>query len=61
MTDEICSWSDCCAEAVAWIDAGPWCGHHAMRVLAGDRPTQVDGATDADSVSEVRRVANDAA
>jgi hypothetical protein len=40
MGDE-CSWSGCEAEVVAWIDGAAWCGDHALRVLAGDRPAAV--------------------
>ena len=42
MGDDKCSWSDCHAEAVAWIDSRAWCGRHGLRVLAGDRPTLAD-------------------
>ena len=38
MVGERCSRVGCHAEVVAWIDGAAWCGSHALRVLAGNRP-----------------------
>ena len=62
MGDEDCSWTDCYAEVVAWIDSRAWCGRHAVRVLDGDRPVLADDAGKGEeSISALRRVTGDAA
>jgi hypothetical protein len=56
MVGETCSCIGCHTEVLAWIDGGAWCGGHALRVLAGQRPLEIRedevGATRARRFSE---------